>query len=687
MRRPVFGMIVVVVIISLTGPLIGQTQDLIGQTQDEIVPMVEDQTIPEDVIDTGLVTLSNEYIRIIVNGEDENTGRYALETTEGDPNRVSDDGQPLIYGRPKPWTSYTSLRIDGEDYVFGGPTTKRSGLKGKYGTVIMPPSVQGDGIDTITQFGPIEVLQRLEFAVSSTTGYQDTARIIYQVTNTDTVPHQVGVRIMLDTLLGANDGAPFRFGEIAILGDARYEGEALPEFWQAFDSLSDPRVIAQGTLIGPDVTRPDRIIFSNWGNFADGLWEVDFQLGREFLRAGEFELDSAVGLYWDPKALQPGETRLFVTAYGMGGLSINPGELSLGVTAPATVSLGVDGRVKIPVIAYVENTGSGIGRDLSVSLRLPSGMAFAAESYPTRNIGFLRPSRSAQVSWDIIADQRLAGKTVSLRVEVTGPDIETVAVERRLRILGPPELRFKLTAEPSPVSDYYLIKGTVQNFGQSSAYNVESALKIPDGWVAAPKEKLNRFLGELEAYPSEKGIVSWQWQIKPTGIKPIPRITATLTGTNTVPFLGETQHLGITGPDPRIILTPELSEYQVNQLVTFKIAAPDIQGFNGIRLVLKYDPELLVYLDHSRGKVWIDAAGNLLNYKVSTDTSTGQITIEGYHPQLGGVFTDAGELGYLRFLAIQPGETRLDLLEPPTVFSSVADQKINVVVEPIIISD
>ena len=123
MRRPVFGMIVVVVIISLTGPLIGQTQDLIGQTQDEIVPMVEDQTIPEDVIDTGLVTLSNEYIRIIVNGEDENTGRYALETTEGDPNRVSDDGQPLIYGRPKPWTSYTSLRIDGEDYVFGGPTT------------------------------------------------------------------------------------------------------------------------------------------------------------------------------------------------------------------------------------------------------------------------------------------------------------------------------------------------------------------------------------------------------------------------------------------------------------------------------------------------------------------------------------------------------------------------------------
>src|SRR5690606_11955697 len=137
---------------------------------------------------------------------------------------------------------------------------------------------------------------------------------------------RVGLRIMLDTLLGENDGAPFRVGDEAITGDRVFEGDAIPQFFQAFDSLSDPRVMSQGTLRGDDATVPDAVYFTNWGSLADGPWEFDFQLGREFLRAGEFELDSAVALYWYPEPLAPGEERVYTTYYGLGGITIVAGD-------------------------------------------------------------------------------------------------------------------------------------------------------------------------------------------------------------------------------------------------------------------------------------------------------------------------------------------------------------------------
>ena len=60
--------------------------------------------------------------------------------------------------------------------------------------------------------------------------------------------------LVLDTMLGSNDGAPLRVEESAIISDTAFSGDQIPDFWQAFDSLSDPRVTAQGTLRGDDVT-------------------------------------------------------------------------------------------------------------------------------------------------------------------------------------------------------------------------------------------------------------------------------------------------------------------------------------------------------------------------------------------------------------------------------------------------
>ena len=71
------------------------------------------------------LSIENEFVKIIVNNE-EAKGRFSLETTGGSPNSDSDDYQDLIYGKPSPWTSYTTFLINNQPYIFGNKDTKLS---------------------------------------------------------------------------------------------------------------------------------------------------------------------------------------------------------------------------------------------------------------------------------------------------------------------------------------------------------------------------------------------------------------------------------------------------------------------------------------------------------------------------------------------------------------------------------
>ena len=209
---------------------------------------------------------------------------------EAIPDRTSDDESPLIYMVPgqSPWTSYATIRIDGIDYVFGGQADGEGGQSGPRRRAARRASGRRrppyrDGISASV---PSKRLKCLSIIRSSTTGLLDTVRIEYRLVNTSDRTTTSGSRLVLDTMLGSNDGAPLRVEESAIISDTAFSGDQIPDFWQAFDSLSDPRVTAQGTLRGDDVTPPDRVYFSNWGALADGLWEFDFQAGPGFHAPG-----------------------------------------------------------------------------------------------------------------------------------------------------------------------------------------------------------------------------------------------------------------------------------------------------------------------------------------------------------------------------------------------------------------
>ena len=87
-------------------------------------PLYCNEPVSSDVLiktEGNTVELANEFIKLIVNHSDQDFGRFSLETTGGHPNTSLDDHQLLIFGRPIPWTSYTTIRINTANMIITIP--------------------------------------------------------------------------------------------------------------------------------------------------------------------------------------------------------------------------------------------------------------------------------------------------------------------------------------------------------------------------------------------------------------------------------------------------------------------------------------------------------------------------------------------------------------------------------------
>lgn len=572
--------------------------------------------------DPDTVRLYNEYIAIIVNATDENTGRFAVQTTGGDPDRESDNESPLIYMIPGqiPWTSYATIRVDGIDYVFGGEATERAGRAGLIGEqLIAPRVVDGRRIETAYRLGPIDATQTLSIIRSSTTGLLDTVRIEYRLINTGDRSHNVGFRLLIDTMLGSNDGAPFRVEESAITTDTAFFGEQIPDFWQAFDSLSDPRVTAQGTLRGDDVTPPDRVYFTNWGALADGVWDFDFEPGRDFTRLGEFELDSATALFWDPRPMAPGEERIYVTHYGLGGISISPGDLSIGVTSPSTVTADPDRTVTFPIVAYIQNTGEGDARDVVARLELPRGLKAADGEPLVRRLGNLPSGRTAQVTWRVALDGAVGGE-LSYTVRVEAINAESNSVSRSVRIVSPAALTITLAEKESRLRIVdgqwqplpFKVRARVQNTGGADANSVVVSWESPLGLELSPGDQASKPIGPL--LTGEE--VELTWHIQP-GQRPYPFIgNMTYTVKGQVAGVGQEFRadgfLDIPPLESQVRIEPvaDEGEPRAGDYVLVRIVARNVRNFYGAQLEVRFDPNALELvggpLGVDRGRVFVE---------------------------------------------------------------------------------
>jgi hypothetical protein len=389
---------------------------------------------------SGVVTVQNDYLQIAV---DSATSQFTLGNTGGDPANPNDDNRILLFGHPTPWSSLTTVRIDGNDYLYGG-----SG-----GTYTEDPAPYLTYIKGVWVSNDIQVTQTVGFVNNPATGRVDTMQIRYMLENTDPADsHTVGLRVLLDTMLGSNDGAPFQVPNSgAVTTEHEYTPKSsVPDYWQAFDSLENPTVLSQGTFRGGVATPPDRTIFVSWPDFYDTMWDYPVTPGKIF---GTISYpDSAVGLYWDPIPLGPGQRIEYVSYYGISGLSqsmIPP--LTLSVTGP--LSLDVVNNQYSPnpftVTAYVQAVSIGTIEDVSLTLDLPAGLTLAG-SPATQDVGDLGPNEIKSVSWSVQAANQANAQLFTYEVTATSVTPAEERVVTRSILVPPLSLVYDTTFRSNP---------------------------------------------------------------------------------------------------------------------------------------------------------------------------------------------------------------------------------------------
>jgi hypothetical protein len=197
--------------------------------------------------------------------------RFGLTTTS--------EGNPLWHGDVKRLTrsengltNNTCLRLDNEDLLFGETGTllqtgeRIHAFRGRWKELETDLGGQRRGKRSVWSYTDeqVDVTQTVELVPGPQSGRLDTCLVRYRIDNRDRLPHTVGLRFMLDTFIGANDGVPFLIPGRNQLCDTHLDvqGNAVPAYLQAceFDDLTHPGTIAQVQFVlGGALAPPDRV--------------------------------------------------------------------------------------------------------------------------------------------------------------------------------------------------------------------------------------------------------------------------------------------------------------------------------------------------------------------------------------------------------------------------------------------
>lgn len=324
-------------------------------------------------------------IEVAVNdtGSDE-TGRFTI----GEPN----SGPILLYGHPSPWSSYTTVRIDGGNYVPLAADLQAGD----------PLLVGGQSVTRWHHPSGVSLTQTLSLISATPGGEPNTVEIRYAVRNNDSSAHDIGLRIMLDTMLGNNDGAPFRVPNIGdITTETEFLSADIPQYFDVFDDLANPTVQAKGSIVGSSATPPDRLVMAHWGKIYDSPWDYVIDNTSVFS-------DTALAYFWNPVSVGAGEERVFVTYYGLGQMSVvTSGDFTLALSSYSALARRSDNSLDpnpFLVTAYIQNSGNADIYGASAEISLPQGLSLAAGDAAVKNVGDLSPAQQKQIAWQVAAD-------------------------------------------------------------------------------------------------------------------------------------------------------------------------------------------------------------------------------------------------------------------------------------------
>jgi hypothetical protein len=354
----------------------------------------------------------------------------AAADAQGDPKRLTFD----------PWgrTNGTCIKIDNNDALLGGELPGPNFLPGsgeweeRAATQWKDPAGQDhQGTKSVwsVKRPPVRVTQTVEVVPGEITQdakgrlvrYRDTCLVRYVLENRDRVAHTVGLRFLLDTFIGANDGVPFVIpGEAGLCDTMKDFGAArtpVPGYIEAqeFDDPARPGTVAHVQFkIGDPIQPPDRVTLGAWPHpklavplrdrrFLGAMTRWDVPL-HPIATAVKYKVpppqpDSAVVMYWNPQRLEPGKSREVGFAYGLGKVSsAKGGNVNFLLTGDAGAVEGHDFTVQ--AVVSRPQAGQTLTLTPGSGLELAQGST-AAQQVPAVVADSAR--QSSTVTWQVRA--------------------------------------------------------------------------------------------------------------------------------------------------------------------------------------------------------------------------------------------------------------------------------------------
>jgi len=144
-------------------------------------------------------SISNRYLTYSVNDK---TGFFSIGTLEGHPQKSQDNNMNLLYAGDSVETSFTTVRLDGKDYIFGQDY-------GIFGLSASDCETKVDAVNnavhTTWTIKGVKVTQSAYLSRTDNVTTTGNLSLAYSVENTTEEEHKVGIRVMLDNALGAID--------------------------------------------------------------------------------------------------------------------------------------------------------------------------------------------------------------------------------------------------------------------------------------------------------------------------------------------------------------------------------------------------------------------------------------------------------------------------------------------------
>lgn len=321
---------------------------------------------------------------------------------ETDPNRKGDRKKLTFFQDGA--SNNTCVRIDGQyEYLFGDAPPGRW-VRGQKGVSIVDPVNHGREYRSAMEWPneKIRVTQYVAVVMGQQSRLLDTVRVKYVVENYGTLQHKFGLRVLLDTFIGSNDGVPFLIPGRETRVDSKeiITSKGMPDYIEALEKndIKDPGTVAQIGLKVAGAEDPIKLVICRHPEIKHGFnakWEWEIMAMNEPAGASP---DSCVVIYWPEEMLKSGETRTMAYTYGLGTVTSAGG-------GEGKVALSLGGQFQpgrtFTVTAYVKDATDG----QKLTLRLPAQVELEEDEQATKAITPEPGKGVSQVSWRVRAKE------------------------------------------------------------------------------------------------------------------------------------------------------------------------------------------------------------------------------------------------------------------------------------------